>query len=619
MLQFGNELMGKGIDDFGKNQGRDRVVEILTNPMKYKEWLKVLNEQKTNDDSQAKKDKEPESIAEELMKIANSATYFHTNDKKAYADVFINEHRVTYPLRSKNFKLWLMHKVFLKYKNVPSNYVMTDTLNALEGKAIFEGECRQIYNRLAEYEGKIYIDLGSSDWTAVEVSSSGWQIVSDYPVRFKRSQNQQSLPIPTDNGDINQLRQIINLSDSDWILVLCWLSFCFYPNYPHPILILHGEQGSGKSFASIVLTRLVDPNISPLLPEPSTLHDLAITAQNRWLIAFDNLSGIRNELSDALCRIATGGGFASRTLYENEEETVFKFMRPMIINGIDSLATRSDLLERSLLVTLPKISEESRLTEIELQEKVERILPSVFGALLTSLSQGISTMPDVKTNRLPRMADFAKWSISVETSLGFESGSFMEAYDGNRAIGHEQALEASPVALTIQRLMASKDSWNGSPTELLEELDKLIDDKTRKSRAWSGTSRSLGKALVRVAPDLRAIGISLDQYKGTNGKRFINLEKEVKLTPQTPLLPQVSLDQSLSNGISESSNVINRSRGISNDAIAIEYPANVTINTSMETESGKAFQLVSEASGVSGVSISNDNDFDMEDEEWIPA
>lgn len=540
MLQFGNESLGKGIDDYGKNHGRGCVIEILTKPMKYKHWLETfkVNEQKQEED--AEQNKILECAFDELMKITSLANFFHTSDKQSYADINVKEHKETYSLNSKNFKHWLNNQFFLKFNQIPSDYEMAKVLNALEGKALFQGECREIHNRLAFHDDKIYIDLGCPDWKVVEVSSSGWKIVSEYPVRFKRSQNQQSLPIPTRNGNVNELREIVNFNDADWVLILCWLSFCYYPKYPHPILILNGEQGSGKSFTSSVFSRLIDPNKSPLLPEPKNTHDLAITALNRWLICFDNFSGIKNDLSDALCRISTGGGFATRTLYQNDEETVFRFIRPMIINGIDSLANRSDLLERSLLVTLPVISEDSRLTEQELQKKVDLVLPNVFGALLTALSKGISNLPNVQPLSLPRMADFAKWAMSVETALGFEAGCFMQAYDRNRAIGHEEVLEASPVAIAIQRLMSSRDIWKGSPTELLEELAEFTDEKTVKSRSWSSTSRSLGKTIARIAPDLRGIGITVLQYKGTNGKRFIELEKQVKLTPQTPLMPQTS-------------------------------------------------------------------------------
>lgn len=215
------------------------------------------------------------------------------------------------------------------------------------------------------------------------------------------------LPMPEPGGNILELKQVLNFSDRDWVLVLCWLLFCLYPNHPHPILILSGEQGSGKSLTSKTLKSFVDPQKSPLLSEPKDLRDLAISANNRWSLGFDNLSGISNYLSDALCRIATGGGFATRTLYENDEETIFEFTRPIVINGIDSLATRSDLLERSILVTLPTIPEDRRLTEHELHSRLEKIEARVFGALLTAMSETLKKLPDVQFHRLPRMADFA--------------------------------------------------------------------------------------------------------------------------------------------------------------------------------------------------------------------
>ena len=92
---------------------------------------------------------------------------------------------------------------------------------------------------------------------------------------------------------------------------------------------------------------LVDPNTASLRSEPREPRDLMIAANNGWVIALDNLSGIQAWQSDCLCRLSTGGGFSTRTLYENDEETIFDATRPAIINGIDDVATRADLLDRS--------------------------------------------------------------------------------------------------------------------------------------------------------------------------------------------------------------------------------------------------------------------------------
>lgn len=318
---------------------------------------------------------------------------------------------------------------------------------------------------------------------------------------------------------------------------MSWLSFCFYPNFSHPILILSGEQGSGKSGASRLLKNLIDPGKASLLPEPKELRDLAISANNRWLLCFDNFSGISNRLSDTLCRVATGAGFSTRTLHKNDEETIFEFIRPILINGIDDLATRSDLLERAILVTLPTIPEDQRLTEDELEAKIEAIKPRILGVLLTAVSETLRALPKVQPAVLPRMADFARWAIAAETALGFERDSFLHAYSQNRQNAREIALEASPIAIALQRFMEFQENWQGSATELLEELEHLDNGHLPKKRTWATSSRSLGRILRRIAPDLRAIGIEVAQGKGSGGQRFVSIENtrlQTPLKPQTP-------------------------------------------------------------------------------------
>ena len=346
--------------------------EILSNVGDKRDINIQVNDSKTEETKEKPKQK---TLAELAIEIASEATYFHTEDRNAYAEIQVNGHREVHLIRSKAFKHWLGYHLYTQHSKTLGSETLNTVLSILEAQALYEGESHTVHLRVAESDGKIYIDLGTPDWNAVEVDSQEWSIVSDYPVKFRRSPYQLPLPIPTRGGGVEELRQILNFDESDWVLVLCWITFCFIPYHPHPILILQGEQGSGKSFASRTLKSLVDPAKSPLQPEPKDLRNLAINANNRWLIAFDNLSSISNSQSDALCRIATGGGFTTRTLFENDEETIFEFIRPMLINGIDSIATRSDLLERSILVTLPTISEDQRLTEDELKLRQSQVLP----------------------------------------------------------------------------------------------------------------------------------------------------------------------------------------------------------------------------------------------------
>src|SRR5262249_30864138 len=195
------------------------------------------------------------------------------------------------------------------------------------------------------------------NWQAVEISCSGWRILPNPPVRFRRPKGMQAIVAPEPGGSDSLLWRFVNLGDArDRILVSTWASCCLRPRGPYPILILNGEQGSAKSTSAKVLRALIDPNDAPLRSEPREPRDLMIAATNGRLVAFDNLSHLPPWLSDALCRLATGGGFATRELYTNDEETIFDAMRPVVLTGIEELATRADLLHRCPAFRLPPLS-----------------------------------------------------------------------------------------------------------------------------------------------------------------------------------------------------------------------------------------------------------------------
>ena len=171
-------------------------------------------------------------------------------------------------------------------------------------------------------------------------------MVENPPVRFRRSKAILPLPEPVIGGSVNALRQFVNVGDADWPLFLAALLAAYRPGRPYPILNLHGEQGSAKTTTARMFRGLIDPNTAPVRAEPREPRDLMIAANNGLVVALDNLSHIPAWLSAGLCRLSTGGGFSTRTLYENDEETVFDAMRPVVVNGIEEVATRSDPLTR---------------------------------------------------------------------------------------------------------------------------------------------------------------------------------------------------------------------------------------------------------------------------------
>ena len=218
------------------------------------------------------------------------------------------------------------------------------------------------------------------------------------------------LPYPKPDGRIEDLKALLNLDedrkDKTWRLIGGWLVMTVNPRGPYPPLIISGEQGAAKSHTSRILRQTTDPNSAPLRSPPRHEHDLAIAASNSWVLALDNLSGLQDWLSDALCRIATGAGFACRKLYENEEEVLFNACRPIILNGIDSLIHRMDLASRAILVVLPPIPETKCLSEKELEAKFQAVHPSILGGLCTAASEALKNKKNVHLKKKPQMADF---------------------------------------------------------------------------------------------------------------------------------------------------------------------------------------------------------------------
>jgi hypothetical protein len=472
--------------------------------------------------------KEKRATADRLIDLVMGVPgieLFHTPSEEAYVDVSENGIRKTLPIRRKAFRDWIKHQYYCLTNKSAGSEATQQAIDTLQAIAIHEGAKQEVYLRIAELNNRIYIDLGSDTWQSIEVSSDGWRIISDAPVRFRRHADLLPLPIPIGGGSLDTLKNMLNLQGRDWTMVSTWLLNCFKPAPTYPILILHGEAGSGKTTLSAVLKRLIDPGKAPLIPAVGDTRNLAIAANNRYVVGYDNLSGLSAEQSDCLCRIATGGGFSHRTLHSDLEETTIEFVRPQILNGIDSLATRGDLLDRSILVQVAAPVQRSNAAE--LWAKFEVIHPQVFGAILDTLSQGLRCLPEVNCKNLPRMADYATFSIAVEGALGLETGEFLAAYEGVREEAHETALDASPIGQAILVLMAEDLVWEGTTDALLQKLASLVDEKVRRSRVFPADPIRLSKALTRIAPDLRGVGIGMEYVK-SNGRRLIILNRNVK-------------------------------------------------------------------------------------------
>jgi hypothetical protein len=488
--------------------------------LKVADYVSALIDGAKSPESETTKKKSQSSV---LVELITGTELFHTSEGDTFATIPMNGHRETWALKSKGFREWLSKRYYETEGSIPNSQALQDALNTLHGIARHGGAEIETHIRLAAKDGCIWLDLCDEEWRTVKISAEGWEIASDAPVKFRRTKGMKALPLPVSGGSVSSLRQLVNVSDADWPLLLSWLVAAFRPGYPFPVLVLHGEHGSAKSTVSKMLRNLIDPNIAPLRSEQRDERDLMLAATNGWVVGLDNLSKLPSWLSDALCRLSTGSGFATRTLYENDEETLFMAMRPILINGIEELATRSDLLDRSIIIYLPVISSEKRKTEAEIWNEFEFIRPSVLGSLLDSVSHALRGIDGVQLEHMPRMADFALWAMAAERGLGLESGAFISAFMGNRESANELALEASPIATTLIEFVQEQRIWSGKSSKLLEELNQRASDEVKKQQGWPKRANLLSGAIKRIAPKLRTIGVE-SKLRRTKAGSSITLE-----------------------------------------------------------------------------------------------
>jgi hypothetical protein len=454
--------------------------------------------------------------AQSLVALAAAAELFRTPDRTACATVPVGGHHETWPLRTKNFRHWLARLFYESTGKAAGGQALQDALNLLEARALYDGSEQPLFIRIAQMHETVYLDLADEHWRVVEISADGWRVLETSPVKFRRSRGMLPLPDPIPGGSIEELRPLLNLHGKrpgDWVLIKGWLIAALRPRGPFPVLFIHGEQGSAKSTMQRQLRMLIDPNSAPLRAEPRDGRDLVIAANNSWVLALDNLSYLQPWLSDAICRLATGGGFSTRELYTDAEEIIFDATRPVMLTGIEELATRSDLLDRSIMLYLPEILDSKRRSEKQLWQEFHDAQPRILGALLDAVSTAIRELPSVNLPKRPRMADFAEWAVAAESALCISKGAFLSAYCGNREAAHDLVLEGSSVADAVRKLGAQGD-FEGTPTELLTELTKLVSEETRKHTEWPRNARVLSNKLRRLIPNLRAVGVIVQFTRG---------------------------------------------------------------------------------------------------------
>lgn len=455
--------------------------------------------------------------------IALDTEIFRTPDGREFADIWVDGKRQTLRIKNRGFRGYL----YSRHRELTGACPKPDAVNAAVeaacAKALYDAPEQEVFVRIGQLNGRIYLDLGDDTFQTIEVSCHGWKLIETAPLRFIRPSGIKPLPVPDREGDIRHLWSLLNLqTEAQRAMFVGFLLAALRGRPPYPICVLSGEQGTSKSTTSKVGRECIDPSAAPLRGLSRTEQDLCITARNRHVLAFDNISSLREWLPDALCRLATGAGFSTRGLYTDDDEVIFDLARPLILNGIEDFVTRPDLADRCFFITLSAIPEDRRRTEEELMAEFEAHHPFILGALLNAMVIGLQRCNEIKLDRLPRMADVVRWVVACETAF-FQEGTFLRVYNSSREEAFANALDAEPVACALRNFMNLRPDWTGTYSDLLYALAQS-DGYASARNGWPGSPAALSNRLRRVEPLLRRIGIVISSSRcGKNGEKIVRI------------------------------------------------------------------------------------------------
>jgi len=449
--------------------------------------------------------------AEDIVRIVHhrGVTLFHDQYNEAYIAFDGNGSNVS-KISSKTTKSWLQYIIFRRYTKALSPHMTNQVLQTLTGQAIFDGQQYHLSVRNVHTDGCLWYDLGKS---AICITNEGWKIVEQPPILFKRFSHHKPPVVPQRGGDIRRLLKYINLADGlEQLLFLVYVVSAFIPNFPHPILILHGQQGAGKTTPMKMMKELIDPSVLNGTSEPTAKEAFVQDASHHSFLFYDNLSKMPEWFSDCLARASTGDSFSKRELYTDDEDIIYSFQKVIALNGINQVVYKSDLLDRAILLNLERISPEKRKEAQIFWAEFEQDKPYILGAIFDVLVKALAAYPAVKLSKLPRMADFTRWGYAIAQACGYDGADFVKAYPRNVEIQHDAAIDANPVAQTIAEFSKDQEQWSGTPAEFVAQLNDLAFHlKVGTSSGWPKDAARLGRILNPISPNLQAKGIKIDR------------------------------------------------------------------------------------------------------------
>lgn len=386
----------------------------------------------------------------------------------------------------------------------------------------FQNERIETFCRVCRRDDTIFIDLCDSGHNIVKITADGWDVIRNEEIFFTRTGRMRPLPIPERDGSFDGIRQIINTANEDnFVMLVGFIVSIFNTRGNMPMLLVSGEQGTGKSSAMRYIKRIVDPNVIELQGMPASKEEPFFMLRQHWLVGYDNVSNITPMMSDSLCRLTSGVSTVKKKLYTDGDEYSVSLKRPVMLNGIGLSMFRGDAASRCMMVELSPIEKADRKTEEELDEIFRIEHPKIFGAICNAISAALREK-DYRPECESRLADVERFVKQAEHGGGFpwEEGTFSTVF-GKKSNDMQMDILANDVVAKAMMQMLEDGIFDNGKV-YVRDIVVRINTEYRKEYG----DRYVSTQIDRIAPLLREHNVSVRKSRNSNGVE-VKVEKIV--------------------------------------------------------------------------------------------
>jgi len=459
----------------------------------------------------------------ELVQILKDEDDFivDSNTKEEWAVFTVNDKKHTAKVNSSTYKERIQYMYYSEQQQPLPKGTLEEIVTTLAAHTKYETEQKQLFLRVGESEGRFFYDLCDESGNVVEISSV-LKIKPTKEIIFKKFEEQKKQIISNKSKKLSEIFKYINIASSEQLLLAVYIVSCFIPNIQHPILLLYGESGNGKSTISTIIKELVDPSKNSLTKISSSESDLYLSIERNWLTVFDNESSLNSKMSDNLCRAVTGIAISRRKLYTDNDTVSNNVKQCIILNGIENIATKEDLLNRSLIFEVLRKKDSEVVPFRDLMEEFENFKPEflrkIFEVLLKAKSI-YAELTDFKCTS--RMAEFEKWGFAIGQAINGNGELFLKQYMANMLKQENEAIASNTLVSAIETILNASE--NGfielRPSDLLVRIRQIAHKEGLNihSDTMPKDAASVTKKIKAYKTLLNKIGIEFE-HNGHNRK-----------------------------------------------------------------------------------------------------